>query len=125
MIMKKNRGKFLTSLLVLQLVLSVLYLYLISTTSYSQNLLKIYTNVPSWSWTATLISIFIDIFSLIGIWLWKKSGVYVYVSAAVLSVLMEVFILRPRYDALGSVFVSLTMTGLLFYAINRKWKYFS
>ena len=123
--MKKTRGRLLTSILIIESVLTVFYLYLLNMPAFFLELNKTYTNIPSWTISISLLSILVDTVSLLGIWAWKKMAVYVYISTTILSILAEAFILKPNFSSMGGIFFSLTLTGLFFYAIGRKWKFFS
>jgi len=118
--MQKDRGKFLTTMLVLMIFMFVFSLY----SSHVADYQEFYQRVPSWLPVIAPFWLLVDIAALIGIWLWKKTAVYVYAISTILGILMEAFLLRPTDEALVYAFFILILFGLLFWAISRKWKSF-
>jgi hypothetical protein len=120
--MKKDRGKFLTIMIVLSAIglLQSLY-YLVNTDLIQQS----YGVVPEWFQLYSVFGILFGSIMLIGLWMLKKWGVYLLTVSVVLSFVMQLFFLRPQTYQEIVYILSIISAGIWFWAINRKWKNFT
>ncbi|MCX6783800.1 MAG: hypothetical protein NT141_01895 [candidate division WWE3 bacterium] len=120
--MKKQRGKFLTFMLVLAAlgIIQTPY-YLINT-----NALQLaYGNVPSWYPIYAVLGLGLGIGMIIGMWQLKKWAVYLLVASTTLTFLSQLFILKPAQQFAGVTYaMTIVSAGLWFWAISRKWASF-
>ena len=123
--MKKERGKFLTIMLVLAVFGIFQYLFMVTNTNSVNQSLGV---VPSWYPIYGLVGIASQAIAIVGIWIWKKWGVYLLLGWSLIGVLMQIFVLKPagaaaQYGQLA-LFMTLGSAGLYFWAVYRKWQYF-
>jgi hypothetical protein len=120
--MKKGRGKFLTIMLVLSAIglLQSLY-YLVNTDLIQQS----YGVVPEWFQLYSVFGIVFGMIMITGLWMMKKWGVYLLAVSVVLSFVMQLFFMRPLAYQEVVYIMSIASAGIWFWAINRKWKYFT
>ena len=118
--MKKDRGKFLTLLL-------VFFLFIFASAFYAAPTIKwhdLMETVPYWYINYLYFSFIVDIIIFIGIWLWKKVAVYFFVITEIFGIFIDTFVLKLTQEGVNNGIIGLIMLGVLLYAINRKWKYF-
>ena len=120
--MKKQRGKFLTVMIVFAAlgVIQTPY-YLVNT-----NALQVaYGDVPSWYPIYAVIGLCLGTAMIVGMWQMKKWAVYMLVASSVLTFLSQLFILKPAAQVAGTTYaMSVISAGLWFWAISRKWASF-
>lgn len=117
--MKKNRGILLTLLII---VIGISYI-------------PIFINPSEYNFLDTSLSI-LGLFSLLGIWLWKKWGVYLQSTLYVWTFISAIAHLRwLQYDKdlagaypFFTLFMMVSILApavLLYIALRRKWSYFN
>lgn len=118
---KKDRGKLLTTLLILaSLILPWNFLYLIDKELVS----KTYGSVPNWFNIYYAFIIFGGGLSLVGTWMWKKWSVYLAVFIAAIAHLVLLLFLKPSNYGLVNYLGNVPIFALWGWAIYRKWKFF-
>lgn len=133
--MKKDRGQFLTILLVLATIMVIKDLYEFISSGQLTSLLDNPFNGPVY-WT--LLNEIVYISALVGIWLWKKWSVYLLFTLAGLGVisllynLFSIYILHTieldqinTIVVLGGSFISILVVVIWYQAIRKKWQYFN
>lgn len=130
--MKKDRGKFLTIMIGL-----AVYRYLANVYKLANPALSKFTFglAPGWFPIYSLIISIVGIISVIGIWKFKKWGVYSLIGLQLVGFFVLLFTLRPenypnyteRFQTLyiSSFVLFFIEIGLWVWAISRKWRYFS
>ena len=122
---KKDRGAFLTILIIMALVGGVTTLYS-DLTNMSTVLSYNFENPPLWYQYYFMTSIIITLISVYGIYRWQKWGVYLLIAHASIAFLIQ-FLIRNIHPwvNLFMPLVAVIMNGLWFWAIYRKRKYFA
>lgn len=118
--MKKKRGAFLTIMIVLGAFGALQALYAVINT----DALKLaYGQVPAWFSPLYLFSFLLSVGAIIGIWMWKKWGVYLIAASIALNLVTQLFLFKPVQQSVGqfSWIMTLVGGGLWFWAISRKW----
>lgn len=127
----KDRGKFLTIMLVL-LALATLGLFrsLQSEIKHFDRFQNTYTLPPELNvyWLTILVIANIGIF--IGILKWKKIALYVLFLLALVEVILNTLFLKmvtplPQFITILAKILFFLNYGLWFWAIKRKWQYFN
>ncbi len=120
----KQRGAFLTVMLVLGAIGFFESLYAFTNTNAAQ--ITYGPNLPSWYPIYLVVALGLSVATVVGIWLWKKWGAYAIGASTVIGLFLQLFILKPinpnvNLFAYVGVLIS---AGLWFWAISRKWQYF-
>lgn len=119
--MKKNRGKFLTAMIIFDVFGKLQSLYLLINTNLVE---KAYPTLPSWFYFYQAVGYIIGFTIIIGMWLFKKWAVYLLAFSTTLAFIMQLFAFEPVYYGQLAKFTILFSAGLYFWAILRKWKSF-
>jgi hypothetical protein len=119
--MKKERGKFLTAMLVLGAFGYLQSLYYLTNTNLVE---QAYGTVPGWFPLYALISLAIGVAITVGIWMLKKWAVYLLAFSTGMAFLTQLFILKPVQAGQLTYYMTMISAGLWFWAIYRKWKNF-
>jgi hypothetical protein len=119
LVAKRQRGGCLTTWLVVVSIsqLSTTYTLFQSIANHSLHL-------PQWYQYALIIGVLISIIGTVGIWLWKKWGVFCYLSAIFLNIVVAVIagsIIVLPILAIGSI-IGL---AILYIVLRDKWQYFT
>ena len=118
--MNKDRGKFLTVMIVLAAFGYLQSLYYLTNTNVIE---QAYGAVPSWFSFYALVGFGIGIITMVGIWLWKKWAVYLLVASTTITLLMQLFVLKPVQGQFV-YYMTIVSASIWFWAIYRKWKNF-
>lgn len=118
--MYRERGKLLTVMLILGILglFSSLHGLL---TNPTESWKSIYENISSWFKLYILLGDIAVGTSILGIWLWKKWAVYLFVTFVLIGVFINLLILKPILFIYPATFLGVS---LWFLAIYRKWRYF-
>lgn len=121
--MKKERGKFLTIMLVFAAFGILLSLYTLTNTNSVQ---QAYGSVPSWFYPYSILGLALGVANVVGVWMWKKWAIYTIVASSAIALIMQLFVLKPTQPEAGTIayFSLIVGGGLWFWAIYRKWQYF-
>jgi hypothetical protein len=122
-VVKKERGVLLTILLVLGAIGILASLFTIFNTSL---LLQTYGTLPNWYIPYMIAGFALGVVNLFGVWKWKKWVIYTLAVSSLVGIIMQVFFLKPVNTTTGPMPIihSLLSTGLWFFAIYRKWRFF-
>lgn len=120
--MNKDRGKFLTLMLIFAAFGSLISLYQLTNTNALQ---QTYGPIPSWFTAYAILGSLAGVAVIIGIWMWKKWAVYLLAFSTAVTFLMQLFVLKPVQYGEFVYYMTIVSAGLWFWAIYRKWKYFS
>ncbi len=119
--MKKERGKFLTIILVLAIFGLFQALYLVTNTSTVSQALG---TVPSWYPVYLLVGVVSQAAAIVGIWMWKRWGVYLLFGWGLIGPLVQILLLKPVQYGQLALYMTVASLGLYFWAVYRKWHYF-
>ena len=122
---KKVRGVLLSLLLVFN---SYIFLRTILNFNYFSNPVYpafIFIFVPSWYIRVSVVLTVLSFIYLIGLWTWKKWGVYAYILSRTIFIFFNLAVLKLTQTGLILIAtIEIVMDVLVFWAIHRKWKYF-
>ena len=126
--MKKDRGKFLTIMLVLVSLTPLVGLVgiLLPGSGLRAGGITV-SNPPDWYPTYSIITVVLGLAFIIGLWMWKKWGVYLAIAYSLIS-LGAGFAFNqsshgPTVNLINQV-SPLVSYALFYWAVYRKWKYF-
>ncbi len=121
---ERKRGKFLTILLVLGIIgiiPSLFHIFDREVVLYKQLI------IPS-VWFSVIVSVntLMNAGGILGIWLWKKWGVYFIGLSIILQLVVQAVYVNPLYGGPGLVayLVGFFFDFLWTWALYRKWHYF-
>lgn len=110
----KERGTWLTLALVVMVLHGALGAYLFYTVRVGEP----YLDRP-WILTLMVIHFLANLLAAVGIWYWKKWGLYVYAASTVLAVVVGLLSI-----GIWSVFYFVLPLAILGYILRSKWDYF-
>lgn len=119
----KDRGKFLTVLLIFAIfgVLSALYSLINPNT-----ITLTYGSISSWYFAYVAFGVTIGVINILGIYLWKRWVIYTLTLSAIATILIQLFILQPINPTMRMYTILSSIVGIAiwYWAIYRKWSYF-
>lgn len=114
---KKERGAFLTAMIVIHIVGIVFSFKL-----FFIDIVVLKTSLDT-AKSILLGSLFINIFSIYGIWKWRKWGVNLYIAIYTINLIYQFAVLSEPIQLLG-ILLGAFGASIYFWAIFRKWSYF-
>lgn len=120
--MNKDRGKFLTIMVILAAFGYLQSLYSFANTNVVQ---QTYGTVPNWFPIYTVLGLLVGVVTIAGIWMWRKWAVYLLAASTTITFLMQLFVLKPIQAGQFAYYMTIVSAGLWFWAIYRKWKFFA
>lgn len=121
--MKKNRGIFLTIILILPL----LELLIGIPSFFDPNRMQQNAGLGNWYPPFIYLNAFLKLFLIWGMWMWKKWAVYLSFISFIPGLWISFIVLQnisPSSALISTILGFILSAGLLFWAIYRKWKYF-
>jgi len=118
---KKDRGKFLTAMVILGIFGQLQTLYYLTNTNLVE---QVYGTVPSWFSLYVLFGFLVGTVMLAGIWLLKKWAVYLLAFSTAMTFFMQLYVLKPVQAGQVTYFMTMISAGLWFWAVYRKWESF-
>ncbi|MBI2066182.1 hypothetical protein HYT60_01605 [Candidatus Woesebacteria bacterium] len=126
--MKKERGKFLTAILII-LSVGTIYGFVDLINKNFQEYADYYNLPKLWFGAYFWFSWILHVMATIGLWVWKKWAVYLSIATILIGLFIQVFFVKipgiEWYKVLVLLLLPLTIIVVfLLWPISRKWKYF-
>lgn len=110
--MNKDRGKFLTIMIVLAAFGYLQSLYYLTNTNV---VAQVYGTVPSWFPIYTVVGLLLVAVITVGLWLWKKRAIYLLAVSTVVTFLMQLFVLKSVQGGQFVYYMTIISAGLWFW----------
>ncbi len=122
-VMKKDRGLFLTIMLILAFFWALVSILVPSDPDRMQQS----AGLGKWYPPFVYFNSFSNLFIVWGIWTWKKLAVYLNFISLIVGSWISFLVVRnisPDSYLIPTIFGTILSVGLWFWVIYRKWKYF-
>jgi hypothetical protein len=117
---RSRRGIFLLILLANYILVSLSRLLILLFPNFFAN---IYAGWPSWGYTFNLFIFIVEVIGIIGIFIWRKWGVYLIVTITLVGI-SEDFLYLSSQKSITDLLLTIPILALFIWAVSRKWSYF-